>query len=833
MIKPWKQAIILVVVFIGGICAFERLMNHETQDLTADMAEATLPVLYLMEDEERVNELHGYTTEMDASSVRDTITPVESGGTLTISIDSYGSRVSAVSYEVRSLDTTRLIQESEAENLSAEDDLASAELPIQNLLTEGEEYLLVIEVTTDGDPCWFYTRIIQEDDSYISECISFVKEFHEITMDKERQSELSGYMEPDSSADNTTLQTVTINNSLSQACWGELEVAEVTEPAVSIKELNDSYNVILLTYIMSSTDDSGDTEYYNVEEYYRVRQGTQKMYLLSFERTVEEIFLGESGQIDGDTLILGIRSSDVDFIANETGTVVCFVQQGELWSYNTDNNSLTQVYSFRTLGEEMDVRENYDEHDIRIIRASESGSVDFIVYGYMNRGEHEGQVGISVCHYDSSTNTVEEQLFIPSADSYQIMKEEIGQEMYISDSGNFYFVMSGQVHCVDLETLEDSIFISSLTDDNYETSEDGRYLAWTEGDAAEAETLHLTDLETGRTCDIDAEEGYVICPLGFMDTDCIYGLALKENVSEESGVFAMSTVIIVDAAEESPEALKTYDADGAYVTDVTIEDGNIYLSRVVLNGSVWVETESDTIYNRDMQEEDSVYVSELTSDTKQKEVTLQLSQEASGTLSLLTPKQILSEESVTLELSDQGEGSLYYVYAKGKVLLGTDSIAEAISSADDNRGVVVGADQNYLWKRAKASSQSLTVSAGEGNSSQAKAISILLKRVGATADADALLVEGSSVYEILSGAVSGGAAYTLTGCTLEQTLYFVSIGNPVYAVLDGVAVLIIGYTDSSVTIYDPLDDSSSTESLTSATEEFAESGNIYYVVTEQ
>ncbi|MCD8218417.1 MAG: hypothetical protein LUD01_10375 [Clostridiales bacterium] len=829
MIKPWKQAIILVLVFIAGIFTFERLTNHEVQDLTTDMAEATLPVLYLLEGGERVNELHGYTTEMDAASVRDTITPVESGGTLSVSVDSYGTPVESVRYEVRSLDTTRLVQESEVENLSVTDDLATAELSIQNLLTEGEEYLLIIEVTSAGAPAYFYTRIIQEENSYISECISFVKEFHEITMDKDRQSELVSYMEPDSSADNSTLQTVTINNSLSQACWGDLEVAEVTDPAASIKELNDSYNVILLTYIMSSADESGETEYYNVEEYYRVRYGTEKMYLLSFERTVEEIFLTEGSAIDGDTLVLGIRSADVDFIANETGAVVCFVQQGELWSYNTDTNRLAQVFSFRTDGE-MDVRENYNEHDIRIIRASESGSVDFIVYGYMNRGEHEGEVGISVCHYDSTTNTVEEQLFLPTTVSYQIMKEEIGQAMYISDSGMFYLVMGSQVHGINLETLEDSVLISDLTEGNYETSEDGRYLAWTEGDAAKAATLHLTDLETGETRDIEAEDGYVIRPLGFLESDCIYGLAAAEHVSEDASVFAMSSLRIVDSSEEDLEVLKTYDAEGTFVTNVTIEDGNIYLERVVYSDGVYVETESDTIYNRDMQEEESVYISEITSDTKQTEVTLQLSQEASGTLSLLTPKQILAEESVTLDLTGADAGSEYYVYAKGKVLLGTDSIADAVISADENRGVVVGQDQTYLWKRAKASSQSLSVTAGEGSSSQAKAISILLRLAGASADADALLEEGDSVYEILCGAVSDGTVCNLTGCTLEQTLYYVGTGTPVYAVLDGQAVLITGYTDSTVTIYDPVDDDSETRTLTAATEAFAESGNVYYVI---
>ncbi|MCD8110419.1 MAG: hypothetical protein LUE14_10040 [Clostridiales bacterium] len=828
--RLWKQCLILAAVFIAGLFVFEKLTNHETQDLTADMAEASLPVVYLIEGDEQVNELHGYTTEMDATSVRDTITPVESGGVLPISVDLYGNEITSISYEVRSLDTTRLVQQSEAENLSVSEDTATADLSIQNLLTSGEEYLLILNVTVDGEPCYFYTRIIQEEDSHISECISFVKEFHEITMDKDRQSELSSYMEPQSGEDNTTLQTVTINNSLSQACWGDFEGTEVTEPTASIKELNDSYNVILLTYILSSADESGNVEYYNVEEYYRVRYGTEKMYLLSFERTVEEIFQGNESDLQSDALVLGIRSSDVDYMSNEAGTVVCFVQQGELWSYNTESNNLTQVFSFRTSGE-MDVRENYDEHDIRIIRTNESGSVDFIVYGYMNRGEHEGEVGISVCYYDSTTNTVEEQLFIPSSNSYQIMKEEIGQVMYISDTGRFYLVIGDQVHCVNMETMEDSVFISDLTKGNYESSADGRYLAWTEGEAAEATTLHLTDLESGTTTDIDAADGYYIRPLGFLESDCIYGLAAEDNVSEESDIFAMSRLVIVDSSDEELSVLKTYESDGTYVTDVTVEDGNIYLQRVTYSDGVYVEVESDTIYNRDMQDEDLVYVSSVSSDIKQTEVTLQMSLTVSGTPALLTPKLILSEESATLALTDSDEGSAYYVYAKGKVLLGTDSVSEAVISADENRGVVVGENQTYVWKRAKVSSQTLTVTAADGDSSQSRALSILLAQLNLSADVDELLASGSSAYEILEGTVSEGAVYNLTGCSVEQTLYFVGTGMPVYAVLDGQAVLIIGYTDSNISIYDPLINQITVKTITAATEEFAASGNVFITAT--
>lgn len=86
---------------------------------------------------------------------------------------------------------------------------------------------------------------------------------------------------------------------------------EVTTPVVSIKEMNDDYQVILLEYIMSSVGESGNSEYYNVEEYYRVRVGAEKIYLLSFERTMEEIFRGEGDQISKDMIDLGIRSESV------------------------------------------------------------------------------------------------------------------------------------------------------------------------------------------------------------------------------------------------------------------------------------------------------------------------------------------------------------------------------------------------------------------------------------------------------------------------------------------------------------------------------------------
>lgn len=45
---------------------------------------------------------------------------------------------------------------------------------------------------------------------------------------------------------------------------------------------------------MTATGDNGELEYYNVEEYYRVRYTNDRMYLLNFERTMDEIFRAEN-----------------------------------------------------------------------------------------------------------------------------------------------------------------------------------------------------------------------------------------------------------------------------------------------------------------------------------------------------------------------------------------------------------------------------------------------------------------------------------------------------------------------------------------------------------
>ena len=49
-----------------------------------------------------------------------------------------------------------------------------------------------------------------------------------------------------------------------------------------------------------------------------------------------------------------------------------------------------------------DSRNNYQKHDVQIMKMKSNGDISFVVYGYMNRGKHEGNNGIAVYQFSAS-----------------------------------------------------------------------------------------------------------------------------------------------------------------------------------------------------------------------------------------------------------------------------------------------------------------------------------------------------------------------------------------------------------------------------------------------
>jgi hypothetical protein len=158
------------------------MTNQTNEDLTTEMSEATLPVLTLYDGKTAINELYGYTEKMDAAYMRDTITPIGEDRLLPVTVKTYQTEVDKISYEIRSLDAKRLIANADVTSYTENKGMISMELPIQNLLEENEEYLLVIQLESGDRMIYYYTRIIESQNSYVSECIDFVRQFNDTTV---------------------------------------------------------------------------------------------------------------------------------------------------------------------------------------------------------------------------------------------------------------------------------------------------------------------------------------------------------------------------------------------------------------------------------------------------------------------------------------------------------------------------------------------------------------------------------------------------------------------------------------------------------------------------
>lgn len=147
-------------------------------------------------------------------------------------------------------------------------------------------------------------------------------------------------------------------------------------------------------------------------------------------------------------------------------------------------------------------------------------------------------------------------------------------------------------------------------------------------------------------------------------------------------------------------------------------------------------------------------------------------------------------------------------------------------------GVVVGQEQQYIWKRSKKASRESLIAAGtkaDGAGSIEQCLLSMLKREELNLDVGTLLAQGETPNQILKEAMQEYEVLDLTGCSLEQTLYYVSMGAPVFAMTGAnQAVLVTGYDSTGVYIYETSSQNVTRQSLEEAGGTFAAAGNIFY-----
>lgn len=836
IVKAFIKGIVLGLVFFAALFVISRIMNKGNNDLTVEMPAAEFPVIYMGMDGILYNELHGYAQEMDTAYMRDTITALNEGRSTQFRIALYGQEIDDISYEIRSVDGERLIENTQLAEYTEDADALTGEIIVKDLIEENTEYAMILMLQTEsGQIIRYYTRIVWAPDFHVPEKLAFALDFHEKSFDKEAVRELARYMETNSEGDNSTLHKVDIHCSLNQLSWGNLSVQKEQEPVFNVTELAEQTASIVGRYIVSTTDEDGEKTYFYVEEYYRLRYVSDRMYLLDYVRSMNTL-LDEQGDIYvNDKIMLGIAAENLPLYESEDGNVFAFVMQNRLYSYNVTTNKMAVVFGFYDEAN-VDDRTLYNQHDIKVLDIDEGGNIQFAVYGYMNRGRHEGEVGVQIYHYSSTLNTIEEELYIPYDGTYRMLRAEMEQLLYLNREEYLYLLINGSVYEINLQERSGALILEVNQDESMRVSDSNKMMVWQNGsNLYESEQLILMDLGSRERVDIDAGTGNYIMPLGFMGEDLIYGLARKEDVVEDSSGGILFPMYAVYIRNEAGEILKSYSQGGIYIRSCSLQNNQITLERLLRHeDGTYTETTQDYIMNNTKTDVRKNTLDVVITENYGKFVQIAVSQTIDAkTIQILTPKEVLYEGGKELLIEKEDTAERYYVYGPSGATAVYRDPAKAVSLADRWSGVVLDKEGGYVWMRGNRAlrNQIMAIeaaSATESRGSLAVCLDTMLLYEGIVKNSAYLLSTGETAESILEKNLEDARILELEGCSMDSVLYYVNQDIPVLACLkDGSAVLLVGFNEYNVLFVNPLTGSIERMGQDDASQWFEENGNFF------
>ncbi len=839
------RILLLLVIFICSLTYFSKnYLTVQSFDITKDtteMSDATLPNISMLINDEEVNLLYGYTSNLDEMQIRETITPLTSDQTFTLLITENESVVRRMKYEIYDVQTGNLFESGTISALSIEDNRKTAKIKIQNPMTEGAEYAVRITlITNTSKRIYYYTRLKMYSGGYLTEKLDYVEWFHNSALLKENEELIQKNLETKSNSDTSSFAKVDIYSNWDMVSWGTLAPTVVYEMVPTITDYYDGSASVVLNYIVSVQTGSG-IEYYTVTENFRFLYTEIRTYLYNYERTMEALYDVDLTSLSAADLKIGITNdTNMEIFTSNNNKYISFVRSHELWSYDYAENTMTNVFSFREPGNYL--LDLYDNSDIEILRMDDNGNIDFVAYGYMNRGEYEGRVGIVLYRYYKSEDRIEEKAYFPMSTTYQIMQAQKNSFIFMNEYDLLYITIYDTIYTYNLTTKEFSILEENVPEDNIIFSKTKEKAAWQQTeDDTKSKSILITNLEDGSKDAITVGEDEVIRVLGKIDENIIYGVAKTADIiknADGTSTIPMYKVAIIDF---DGNVLKEYEKEGIYITDASVSGNVITLNRVQKRNSLELSYEtidSEAILNRTTTTSTQVYLTTRVTDQCLTEYYISFPAnykiESIPTVAM-TVNTVLEEDTTVRITESETRATQYMTCSFGKIMLVTTDASEAIRLADGDEGVGAVIESNGLivWERG-VKGKSRTISeitpyySGTSMTSLQASIKMLLAYKSLDVDTSSFTFEEKSIGDWLKDYINI-TPVNLKGITMDEALYYIYQRRPVLAVINSTdTVLIYAYSSSEISFIDPDAGKARTLSLEEAEALFEESGNRFY-----
>ncbi len=835
------HAIVGIALFAGAFFLFNHQISREKDQDYSELSNSTYPVMQIRSAQGNYNTMLAYKDPVDLALVRDHITVMGNEGTLDLCLHNYDYDITAIQYSLTDSSGEEALEEGTLNQLEKQenDGTRTGTIRFETNLKPGKNYYLKMAVRLDSSTqVFFYTRLVNGEGCHLEEGMEFAAQFHKNLFDKSEFAKNITYLEPSSERRTTSLGNVDIHSSVDAVSFGNVKVKQENDPVITVKEINDVYVVLQMNSILSSEIREGVVQYYDLKEDYKLRYTSDRMYLLKYNRTMSAYYNKALNDPAKNYITLGIQNVDqIDHKSSDSGYKVAFVQQGQLWYYNYHSSDVAKVYSFSP---EMpgDLRDDRDSHNIKILQMDDDGNIIYIVYGYMSRGRYEGKNGIHLLRYNSADRCNEELAFFSTDLPYERMKNDVEKLAYLNGNNVFYCLLDGDLHAVNLKDGEDTVLKTGMINENITASKDQSIIAIEEKKKlTENRDILMMDLETGAEQSFHCSDAERIRAVGFLANDFIYGAASASDVKLSPGnvlTFPMKRLSIVNI--EGTE-LKKYKKAKRYILQTEIDGSVLTMKFGKKSGNKFVET-SDKDYIRYKEEEKSGDVSLVYdySSTYWNQVHISFPNYVYIQVEpdLVLAKVLSSTEDMVIPLARSRESATqYYVYAEGEEQGSFDNLTEAILSADALRGSVISSREQTMWECGFAD---YAIVAGMDQVTKVKSdarslagcLEMIAKVNGKQASAKDIETKGKKVVSLLKK-YSGCPSYDLTGCTVDEILYYISKGYPVLTKYSGKRyVILMSYNSTRLRYLDPVTGKSTAVDRKGLTERISGNGNRFY-----
>lgn len=657
--------------FVAAVAVyFVNSYNSTERDnaVYSTMEETHLPVIYAMCGDLAVNPMRGHFDTAPA----DTVTVLPENRKLEIKIDTLGNTVAGVSYEIWNLSKDHFIEKSDSISAHAEGASSNVVLPIQNLINKEELYLLIITLDIGEHKISYSTKILWTEDDYAAQMITLAKDFNEKTFDYESARELTQYMEAGNKEVTDDLSHVTLKSTFSQLTWNNTGMKLSSAPEIYIRELSGIMGAVELIYGTET-----ESEKYNNTDEFTMRMGADRIYIMNYERSTYEIFDGLKHRFSGKQIMLGTTdSAELQTLKSENGQFIAFKTDRELWSFDQENEKAVNIFSFRS-----EKHAATRDHNIKILSVDDDGTVDFAVYGYMNRGRHEGYNGLVYYSFSPKTDVTTEIFFVPFESPYEFIKEELDVLCAKGGNGMFYFRQNNTAYAVDLKSLE---MMEVMNGPLYSNGTQSRF-AWVDDNG----NITVMNIGTGTTGSVSASNGDALSILTFYGDDMVIGRGRPTE-----------TWYIGKRVRSLPSyKLEIYDGDLQMImeygkTNLYIDDFVKTENRFLFNLYKKVGTNSFA-----KQTADTIVCSVL-EDKPVASVTLDKEIRNTKSLRISVPESISYESTGTVSVRESSaKGVRFLCYANGHYLGQSGKISDALSLIYDDMGWITDGTGKCIYSR--------------------------------------------------------------------------------------------------------------------------------------